>query len=115
MALRTGRGWGRAALAMVAVSALACLVAAPAVSAAGGPVMPANARPHGTTLTDMTKALAVFTASGNSAPLPVTPFQVLYVRPGDGQFAFVCGPPRRLRIVRYRFLRDVTAPGRIAR
>ncbi len=83
MTSRTGRGWGRAALAMVAVSALACVVAAPAVSAAGAPVMPANARPHGYTLTDMTKAVAPFTTSGNNLGFyPDTPFQILYFQQG---------------------------------
>jgi hypothetical protein len=72
----------------VAIGSLVCAVAAPVASAAPGQVLPATARPHGWSLTDMTKALASFTASGNTEPLPVTPFQVLYVKPGDGSFDF---------------------------
>jgi hypothetical protein len=64
----------------VAVSALAIGVAVPAASAAGGPVMPGNAKSHGWSLTDMTKAVAPFTTSGNDpGQYPQTPFQILFV------------------------------------
>src|SRR3954471_7983762 len=81
MTSRAGRGWVHGAMAIVAVSALACALAAPSASAAPGPVMPPTATPHGTSLTDMTRALAAFTASGNTLPVPETPFEILYIDP----------------------------------
>jgi hypothetical protein len=74
----TTRRTSGAFLALV-LGLLLSLVAAPTVSAAGGRVLPPRARPHGYSLSDMTKAAAAFTASGNDLQLyPDTPFQILY-------------------------------------
>jgi hypothetical protein len=56
------------------------LVGASPSAASGGDVLPARARPHGYSLADMTRELALFTTSGNDpAYYPDTPFQILYV------------------------------------
>lgn len=61
---------------LVAVLALAAL---PAFAGSGGNVLPPSARPHGYTLTDMARALALFTTGGNDPDFyPDTPFQVLF-------------------------------------
>lgn len=51
----------------------------------GGKVMPSTAKVGGYSLTDMAKALAYFTSSGNNpAYLPKTPFPILYLKdPND--------------------------------
>ena len=58
--------------------------------AGGGEVQPPTAKPHGYSLSDAAAATAAF----NSGPrtldtLPKTPFQVLYVKPGDVAKTFV--------------------------
>jgi hypothetical protein len=57
---------------------------------AGGTVLPATARPHGYSLEDATKALALFTTSGNDTqylpPKTEFPFQVLYDDPNTRTF-----------------------------
>ena len=68
----------RAVAATVVV--VAFLGAAGESLAAGGNVLPPQARLRGWTRADMTKALAAFTTSGNDpAFYPDTPFQALYV------------------------------------
>src|SRR5262249_11124051 len=59
----------------------------------GGEVLPAAARPHGFSLTDMARATALFNTSGNDlSQYPQTPFQILYVDPTTETFNFVnCG------------------------
>jgi hypothetical protein len=58
----------------------------------GGQVLPAAARPHGFSLTDMAGATALFTTSGNDlSQYPQTPFQILYVDPTTETFNFVNG------------------------
>jgi hypothetical protein len=85
-----------AMLIAVVLTLLVGLLGAPSVSAAGGRVLPPGGRPHGYSLTDMTRALAFFTASGNLTKFyPDTPLQVLYtaefnVHP-DGTGLFVTG------------------------
>jgi hypothetical protein len=76
-------------LVVVGVVALSggALVATPAQAKGGGVVLPARARPHGFSLSDMTKELALFSTSGNNAAfLPHTPFQVLYGDPATITF-----------------------------
>jgi hypothetical protein len=73
---RALRGTVTVVLALVVVLA----TASAGVAKGGGGALPANARPHGYTLTEMAREVAAFTASGNDpALLPDTPFQVLYV------------------------------------
>jgi hypothetical protein len=80
----------------VAAGAL-CSALAGSALATSSPVLPPAAKPFGWSLERMTRALAVFTASGNNpAFYPDTPFQVLYVR--DGAFQFEELPPDGLRI-----------------
>jgi len=68
---------------------LTSLLSAPEVGSAkgGGAVLPATARPHGYSLEDATKALALFTTSGNDTqylpPKAEFPFQVLYDVPSN--------------------------------
>jgi hypothetical protein len=58
----------------------------------GGEVLPSDATPHGYSLRDMAKAIALFTTSGNNSQYyPDTPFQILaedtstvIVTPSDG-------------------------------
>src|SRR5262249_58282823 len=58
----------------------------------GGEVLPAAARPHGFSLTDMARATALFNTSGNDlSQYPQTPFQILYVDPTTQTFTFVNG------------------------
>jgi hypothetical protein len=66
----------------------------------GGKVLPPTASPHGYSLTDMARATALFTNSGNDlAQYPQTPFQVLFVDwstlgledLGDGGLLFTAG------------------------
>jgi len=58
----------------------------------GGEVLPAAARPHGFSLTDMARATALFNTSGNDlSQYPQTPFQILYVDPATQTFNFVNG------------------------
>ena len=61
----------------------ACLVVStPPAGASGSAVLPAFARPHGSSLTDMARATALFTTSGNDpAQEPRTPFQILHYDP----------------------------------
>jgi hypothetical protein len=73
-------------LVLTAAAGALCSAMASAALAASSPVLPPAAKPHGWSLERMTGALAVFTASGNTTAYPDTPFQILYVRPGEGQF-----------------------------
>jgi hypothetical protein len=58
----------------------------------GGEVLPAAARPHGFSLTDMAGATALFNTGVNNPSLyPQTPFQILYVDPTTETFNFVNG------------------------
>ncbi|MBV8952457.1 MAG: hypothetical protein JOZ99_16410 [Actinobacteria bacterium] len=69
-------------LGLVVVCALALSTQALGASGGGGNVLPAQARPHGYSLTDMNEATALFSTSGNSAAYyPKTPFQILYIDP----------------------------------
>jgi hypothetical protein len=53
-------------------------VGAQSAAAAGGKVLPPNARPHGYSLADMARIVGPFTTGGNQLPEPETPIQVLY-------------------------------------
>ena len=69
----------RAASAFTLLFALAVASAAPASSGGSG-VLPASAKPHGYSLTDMAAAVTPFSLSGNDpAAYPDTPFQILHV------------------------------------
>jgi hypothetical protein len=60
--------------------------------AGGGDVLPASAKPHGYSLTDMTRLSALFFTSGNDgAYYPETPFQILYADFGTAIFTPVDG------------------------
>lgn len=73
----------RAASVIFLALALVGVAATPG-GAAGGQVLPPTAEPHGYSLTDMTKALALFTTSVNDPKYyPRTPFQILYVQQSD--------------------------------
>ncbi len=82
---RNGQKLGRAsglAFALAASAGIAC-------AGSGGTVLPPGANSHGYTLTDMTKAVALFTTSGNNpAYYPTTPFQVLFADPDTEVFTF---------------------------
>ena len=78
-----------AALAAV-LALLACWALIPAGRAVaatcdtGRGVLPPSATPKGYSLADMSRLTALFTTSGNQASYyPKTPFQVLYVNPGN--------------------------------
>lgn len=61
--------------------------ASPSAAKGGGGVLPAKARPHGYSLTQMGLETANFSLSGNDPDLlPDTPFQVLYVDPSTLAF-----------------------------
>jgi hypothetical protein len=79
----------RARRRVVAVLAMASAIAVAGATpgwAGGGKVMPASAKPHGYSLVDMTKELALFSTSGNNpAHYPDTPFQILYTANFDAQ------------------------------
>jgi len=75
----------RIASAAALLVALAVASAAPAWPQGGG-VMPASAKPHGYSLTEMASAVAPFTMSDNDpGAYPNTPFQILYVNNIDYQ------------------------------
>jgi hypothetical protein len=64
---------------------------------AGGNVLPPNAKPHGTSLSDMVGQAALFFASGNNLTFyPDTPFQILYLK--DGPLVFEVRPGTMLYI-----------------
>ena len=68
----------RILLAMIVIASGLALAARAAFDNDGGEVLPAWAKPHGYSLTDMASAIALFTTSGNSATYyPNTPFQIL--------------------------------------
>jgi hypothetical protein len=73
-------------LVLTAAAGALCSAMASGALATSSPVLPPAAKPYGWSLERMTGALAVFTASGNTTAYPDTPFQILYVRPGEGQF-----------------------------
>jgi hypothetical protein len=75
--LRTRRAVIGSVLATLALSAV---VSAPPAWSSSSHVLPASAKPHGYSLTDMAAAVAPFTISGNDPALyPNTPFQILYI------------------------------------
>src|SRR5919109_644876 len=68
-----------------AVALLAGLVG----SAVAGGILPPKAKPHGYTLADMARAVALFTTSGNNPDFyPDTPFQILFADPDSFTFDF---------------------------
>ena len=79
----------RGVLRILGVMVLAVVVSIPGVAQAktgGGRVLPAQAHPAGYTLREMTRALALFTTSGNQpAYYPDTPFQILFMAPDTTQ------------------------------
>jgi hypothetical protein len=75
------------AFVVALVIGVAVTTSAAAGASGGGVVLPAAARPHGATLSDLTGAVALFTTSGNDqAYYPNTPFQVLYADPSTSTF-----------------------------
>lgn len=81
---RTRRG-AIVASAFTLLVALGVASAGPAWSSGGG-VLPASAKPHGYSLTQMASAVAPFTMSDNDpAFYPDTPFQILHVDDIDYQ------------------------------
>jgi len=69
----------------VALALLAGLVG----SAVAGGILPPKAKPHGYTLADMARAVALFTTSGNDPDFyPDTPFQILFADPDSIGFEF---------------------------
>jgi hypothetical protein len=83
-------------LVLTTAAGALCSAMASGALATSSPVLPPAAKPHGWSLERMTGALAVFSASGNTTAYPDTPFQILYVRPGEGQFVLPpdCGVAR---------------------
>lgn len=82
MASRRGVVRARRALPAVIVVCVLALSAQSVGASGGGVVLPPGARPHGVSLADMAKALALFSTSGNDpARYPSTPLQVLYYDP----------------------------------
>ena len=71
-------------------AALVLVVLPAALAGGGGNVLPPGARPHGVTLADMARALALFTTNGNDPDFyPDTPFQVLFADPDSFEFNVV--------------------------
>lgn len=70
---------------IAALTALALALLVPGTASAHPTrraVLPPNARPHGYSLAEMTRRLALFTTSGNDPKYePRTPFQILYYDP----------------------------------
>lgn len=70
----------RGLLAISSALALALCAALPMQAfAGGGNVQPPKAKPLHYTLTDMAQAIAYFSVSLNTLPVPPTPFQILYI------------------------------------
>lgn len=71
---------------------LALAILPVALAQGGGNVLPAGAHPLGYTLTEMADKLEAFVTSGETLPVPSTPFQILYLNPATVQTLSIACP-----------------------